>query len=107
MIVIFTALALAFGAVGATAGQASVQPIKIGAVLALSGDVAVYGIPQRRGLELARDTINAQGGVLGRPIELIFEDSRGERQSAINAVQKLINRDRVLAMIGPSLTAEM
>lgn len=91
----------------ATTEAAAAQPIRIGAVLALTGDVAGYGIPQRRALELARDTINAEGGVLGRPIEIIFEDSRGDRIAALNATQKLINRDRVLAIIGPTLSAEM
>lgn len=91
----------------ATHAASSSQPIKIGAVLGLTGDIAGYGIPQRRALELARDTINAEGGVLGRPIEIIFEDSRGDRNAAINSVLKLINRDRVLAIIGPTLSAEM
>lgn len=104
--ILITAM-MVVGLWGGTALAAQARPIKIGAVLGLTGDIAGYGIPQRRGLELARDMINAEGGVLGRPIEIIFEDSRGDRIAAINGVQKLINRDRVLAIIGPTLSAEM
>lgn len=83
------------------------QPIRFGAVLVLTGDGAAYGNSQREGLELARDTINAAGGVLGSPIEIIFEDSRGEKTDAVNATLKLINRDRVLGIIGPTYSGEM
>ena len=80
---------------------------RFGAVFILSGDGAAYGKSQREGLELARDTINAAGGIHGMPVEIIFEDSRGDRTEAVNAVLKLINRDRVLAIIGPTLSSEM
>lgn len=80
---------------------------RFGAVLVLSGDGAVYGRSQREGLELARDTLNEAGGINGLPVEIIFEDSRGERTDAVNAVLKLINRDRVLAIIGPTYSPEM
>lgn len=86
---------------------AAATPAKIGVVLALTGDLSAYGIPQRQALELARDMINESGGVLGQPIQLVIEDSRGDKNGAINAVQKLATRDRVLAIIGPTLSAEM
>src|SRR5690606_6050100 len=88
-------------------GTAAAQTIKIGAVLTLTGDVAAYGIAQMDALILARDMINEAGGVLGQPIELIIEDSRGDKNGAINAVSKLTSRDRVLAIVGPTLSAEM
>lgn len=83
------------------------SPIRFGAVLVLSGDGAAYGKSQREAIELARDMINDAGGINGRRIEVIFEDTGGERTSAVNAVLKLINRDRVLAVIGPTYSPEM
>ncbi|MFS8544388.1 MAG: ABC transporter substrate-binding protein, partial [Limnochordales bacterium] len=92
---------------GPEAAYAQSAVWRFGAVLVLSGDGAAYGNSQREGLELARDTINEAGGIHGMPVEIIFEDSRGERTDAVNAVLKLINRDRVLAIIGPTYSPEM
>ncbi|HLN65601.1 MAG TPA: ABC transporter substrate-binding protein [Symbiobacteriaceae bacterium] len=83
------------------------KPIKVGAVFILSGNNAGYGIAQRAGVELARDEINKAGGVNGRPIEVIFEDSQGKTEEAVNAVRKLIDKDEVTAIIGPTLSGEM
>jgi branched-chain amino acid transport system substrate-binding protein len=77
---------------------------KIGVVSYLTGAGAAYGESIRQGLELARDEVNAQGKV---KLELIFEDSKGEKNEAINAVNKLIHKDNVLSLIGPTLSGEM
>ncbi len=77
---------------------------KIGVVSYLSGGGAAYGEAIRQGLELARDEINAQGKI---KIELVFEDSKGEKNEAINAANKLIHKDNVVAIIGPTLSGEM
>ena len=77
---------------------------KIGVIAYLSGGGAAYGEAIRQGLELARDEINAQGKV---KIELAFEDSKGEKNEAINAANKLIHKDNVVAIIGPTLSGEM
>ncbi len=85
-------------------GQAA--PIQIGAIEILSGPSAAYGIAIRAGLELALDEINAQG-VLGRKLQLTIEDSAGNKDQAINAARKLVGRDKVVAIIGPTLSNEM
>ena len=77
---------------------------KIGVIAYLSGAGAAYGEAIRQGLELARDEINAQGKT---KIELIFEDSKGEKNEAINAANKLIHKDNVVAIIGPTLSGSM
>jgi branched-chain amino acid transport system substrate-binding protein len=77
---------------------------KIGVVAYLTGGGAAYGEAIRQGLELARDEINATGK--GK-IELVFEDSKGEKNEAINAANKLIHKDNVVAIIGPTLSGEM
>lgn len=86
---------------GATSAGGSA---KIGVIAYLSGGGAAYGEAIRQGLELARDEINAQGKV---KIELAFEDSKGEKNEAINAANKLIHKDNVVAIIGPTLSGEM
>lgn len=77
---------------------------KLGVVAYLTGGGAAYGQSQKEGLELAKDEINAQGKV---KIDLVFEDSRGNNTEAINAVNKLINKDNVVGVIGPTLSGEM
>jgi branched-chain amino acid transport system substrate-binding protein len=86
---------LAFGA----------EPIKLGAVMRLSVG-ADDGIPCRRGVEMAVDEVNKAGGINGRPVELIVEDEKDSPASAVNAVQKLINVDKVVAIIGPMTSGD-
>ncbi len=81
-------------------------PIQLGAIEILSGPNAAYGTAIRAGLELALEEVNAQG-VLGRKIALTIEDSAGNKDQAINAARKLIGRDKVAAIIGPTLSNEM
>lgn len=77
---------------------------KMGVISYLTGAGAAYGESIRQGLELARDEINAKGKV---KIDLVFEDSKGEKNEAINAANKLIHKDNVLAILGPTLSSEM
>lgn len=77
---------------------------KLGVIAYMTGAGAAYGESIRQGLELARDEINAKGKV---KIELVFEDSKGEKNEAINAANKLIHKDNVLAILGPTLSSEM
>jgi len=78
----------------------STGPIVIGAVAARTGDNAGLGEMQGYGAQLAAKEINAAGGVLGRSIELKFEDSQGVPAQAVAALNKLIYRDNVVAVIG-------
>lgn len=83
------------------------EPVPVGAIEILSGPNAAYGIAIRSGLELALAKVNEKGVLGGRPIELTVEDSGGTKDGAINAARKLIGRDRVVAIIGPTLSNEM
>lgn len=80
--------------------------IKIGAILRLSQG-ASDGLPARRGIEIAEKEINAQGGIGGRQIKVIFEDSKDSPQTAVAAFQKLINMDGVKVIIGPMMSGEV
>lgn len=91
------------GGSGAAAGE---QAAKIGYIGFLSGSGAAYGEAQKQGLEIALNEINeANKGKL--KIELLVEDSGGKKESAINAANKLINQDKVVGIIGPTLSGEM
>ncbi len=81
--------------------------IPIGAIEILTGPSAAYGIAIRAGLELALEEINAKGVLGGRKINLIVEDSAGNKDQAINAARKLVGRDHVALVIGPTLSNEM
>jgi branched-chain amino acid transport system substrate-binding protein len=74
--------------------------IKFGATLPLTGTAAVWGKNARNGMELARQEINAAGGVKGRKIEIIYEDTTGLPQVGVSAIQKLITVDKVPVVMG-------
>lgn len=90
-----------------TSAASNGESIKIGAVFILNGSGSAYGQSQQAGLKIALDEINKAGGINGHKVEVLFEDSQGNKDNAINAVQKLIDKDGVLAVIGPTLSAEM
>jgi len=81
-------------------------PMKVGVILPLTGDAAVYGEPGRKIIELAAEEINAAGGVNGETIELIVEDGKCDGTAAANAAQKLINVDGVQVIIGGFCSSE-
>ncbi|MGY3528050.1 ABC transporter substrate-binding protein [Bradyrhizobium sp. USDA 4452] len=77
------------------------EPIRIGAVLPFSGGVELYGQQARLGLDLAAGEINAAGGILGRPVEVIYADDKTRPESAAEAMRSLVEKDGVLAVVGP------
>ena len=90
-----------------TQALAQGAPIPIGAVEILTGPNAAYGIAIKAGLDLALDDVNQKGVLGGRKIALTVEDSAGDKNQAINAARKLIGRDKVITVIGPTLSNEM
>jgi branched-chain amino acid transport system substrate-binding protein len=80
------------------------DPIRIGAILPLSGTAEIVGTKQKLGIEIARDQVNAAGGVIGRPLEIVFRDDRGDPNQAVAAARDLTSSGANL-IIGPSLSA--
>jgi len=78
--------------------------IRIGFLGALTGDVAMFGKPTLDGMRLAAEDINAAGGVIGKKIEIVEADNRGDKQEGASVTQKLINRDNVMAIVGDPTT---
>lgn len=97
---VFTSLLLLSLLAGCGSNQAGQEPIKIGAILILTGDVANIGQALRQGIELAVDEINAQGGFKGKPLQAVVEDDRlfvGGPVGAVTAAEKLISEDHIVA----------
>jgi ABC-type branched-subunit amino acid transport system substrate-binding protein len=86
---------------GASFQVGAADPILIGISITQSppGSV-VQGTQIKDALEIYRDMVNAKGGVLGRPIQLVFEDSQGLPEKGRSAVEKLITKDKVVAITG-------
>lgn len=72
-------------------GTKAAETIKMGGIGPLTGDYANYGISVKQGAELAVKEINAAGGIAGQQIELSFQDSQGDAESAVNAYGKLLD----------------
>jgi len=84
-------------------GAAS-EPVRIGAVLGISGRFAFVGGPQQNALRMAEQEINDAGGIAGRPAEFIIYDDEVDETKSVPLVNRLIGDDEVDAIIGPSIT---
>jgi len=78
------------------------KPIKIGVVFIMSGPMGGYGKHGQQAVQLALDEINAQGGVLGRKVEALFEDDLMKAEKGAQIVKKFITEDQVDFIIGPT-----
>ncbi|MEO6004769.1 MAG: ABC transporter substrate-binding protein [Opitutus sp.] len=76
------------------------EPIKIGAYGSLTGKEATWGQSYERGVRLGLEDVNAAGGVLGRPLQILFEDNQSKPGESATAVRKLLSRDKVVAVLG-------
>jgi branched-chain amino acid transport system substrate-binding protein len=105
--VVLAAIALAaFGAQAQKASQGvSKDEIVLGSIEDLSGPIAGFGKQARNGMMLRVDEINEQGGINGRKVKLIVEDSAYDPKKAVLAAQKLVNQDKIFMMMGHIGTA--
>ncbi|MBS3062360.1 MAG: ABC transporter substrate-binding protein [Candidatus Diapherotrites archaeon] len=85
---------------------ATKEPIKLGFIGPLSGDVAAIGIGSKEGVEMAVEEINQAGGINDRKVEVIYEDGKCSGAAAASAGNKLINLDKVSAIIGGLCSGE-
>jgi branched-chain amino acid transport system substrate-binding protein len=100
-------LALAGAATLAQANQGvSKNEILLGSIQDLSGPLAGFGKQVRLGMMLRVDEVNEQGGVNGRKLKLIVEDSAYDPRKAVLAAQKLVNQDKIFMMVGHIGTAQ-
>jgi branched-chain amino acid transport system substrate-binding protein len=85
----------------ALAPAGAADPIKIGLSLSLTGATAPAGRQVQTGLEIWRDHVNAKGGLLGRPVELVYYDDQANPANAPGIYAKLMGVDKVDLLIGP------
>ncbi|MEI6223234.1 MAG: ABC transporter substrate-binding protein [Deltaproteobacteria bacterium] len=86
--------------------RAAPEPIKVGALLAVTGPAALLGAPEARTLEMRVQELNAKGGVGGRPIQLVLKDTGGSPEKAVSFARQLIEEEKVFAIIGPTTSGE-
>jgi branched-chain amino acid transport system substrate-binding protein len=79
---------------------AETEPLKIAMLAAMSGDVKTFGEGTKRGMDMAIAEWNAEGGVLGREIEVVIGDTKCDAQEAANVANKVINQDNVNYIVG-------
>ena len=80
------------------------EPIKIAGIFALTGRAAHIGTAQRDAVLLAIDEVNAQGGINGRKLEMVMEDTESNPTKAVIALKKVMESEDVVTIIGPTLT---
>lgn len=84
-----------------------VEPILIGLAVAQSGPAAALGSEQIAGAQIAEEWVNAYGKVNGRPIKLVIEDTGENADSANAAMQRLISNDKIVGVVGPTLSEQL
>ena len=89
-----------------TPAAPAAAPIKVGAILAVTGPASFLGAPESKTLEMLVEKINASGGVNGAKIELTIMDSGANPEKAISMTKQLIDEEKVLAILGPSTSGE-
>jgi branched-chain amino acid transport system substrate-binding protein len=88
------------------AGVKAAEPIRVGAILAVTGGASFLGGPESRTLEMLAEEVNAKGGINGHKVELFIMDSEGKPEKAVSFAKQLIEEKKVLAILGPSTSGE-
>ena len=92
---------------GGGGSNADSNEIVVGSNFELTGNVAQYGANANNGFKLAIKEINDAGGINGKKIKIVEADAKSEAAEAVNAATKLISDDKVVALIGPAVTANV
>ncbi len=103
IIVIVAVLGGGYFFLGKTRVAEEGSTVKIGAILMLSGDFAMPGEASQKGIELAVKDINDSGGVLGKKLEVVYQDDKGDPKETVNAFYNLVNQ-KVRLIVGPNFT---
>lgn len=88
------------------APSSAADTIKIGSFLAVTGPASFLGDPELKTLQIYVDEINQQGGLLGKPVELIHYDTGGNAKEAVNFFKRLVKKDKVDIILGGSSSGE-
>lgn len=94
-------IAVLLSSVLAACKPAEAETIKVGNLVALTGGSATWGQSENNALLMAVDEINTAGGINGKKIEIITYDSRADKLEAVNVVKRMVEQDKVVAIVGP------
>lgn len=97
------AILLTMGLVGSLFAA---EPIKLGFVASITGGASFLGEPEKNTALMIQDDLNKAGGINGRPLEIIIEDSKSSESDAVLVTKKLIEKDKVVVIIGSSTSGE-
>ena len=103
VLLIFTMLVTACGNTGTSA---KADTIKIGWIGSMTGDQAVWGTCESNTVKMLIEEVNAKGGILGKQVEGIYYDTKGDAAEAVNATKRLVSQDKVVAIIGPNASGQ-
>jgi len=98
-------IVLVLAVVLASCRKAGNDEVHVGAYLSLSGPDSTFGTDAREGIDLAIDEVNAAGGVKGKRIVVLYEDTESRTQEASQKVRQLVDRDKVVALLGESASS--
>jgi branched-chain amino acid transport system substrate-binding protein len=100
LVAVLLATAVLAGCSGSGAGGQAAATIRIGEFASLTGKEATFGTSSHEGTVLAIEELNAAGGLLGKQLELVYEDNRSTPGESLTIAKKLINNDKVVAILG-------
>ncbi len=104
LLIIVSVCLIGFGLCISCGKKVEKDAYKVGAVFSVTGRASFLGDPEKKTAEMAVEAINKAGGINGHPLDLIIYDDEGDATKCNLAVKKLINKDKVCALIGPSLS---
>lgn len=105
LMVLILAFSLSLSGCGKSSGTGG-DTVKVGWIGSLTGDQAVWGECESNTVKMFFEDINAKGGLLGKKIEVVTYDTRGDGTEAVNAVKRLTGQDKVVAIIGPNASGQ-
>lgn len=85
-------------------GLSAAEPIRLGGLFDLTGPAQQIGVPTKEVALMMVEKLNREGGLNGRPIELVIADTQSDPSQAVVALKRLLNKDKVVAIIGPTTT---
>lgn len=101
-LVLMVALVAGCGAGGGKTEEKPKEPdvIKVGLIGPMTGGIATFGQSTKNAMQMLVDEVNAKGGILGKQVQLVVEDEENDPAKGVNAALKLINQDKVVAIVG-------
>ncbi len=106
LICVLLIITMVLSACGKGTSAPASDTIKIGWIGSLTGDQAVWGTCESNTVKMLIEQVNEKGGILGKKVEGIYYDTKGDAAEAVNAVKRLITQDKVVAIIGPNASGQ-